>query len=538
MTSKEPSRAVRRACHAARWALPLFALTACEGRSAEWDAPFERGDTVGLTGSVAVVDRSRNELMMLSTHGDENQLSVRRLRIGKNIVTAQPSRDREQLFVLSGGEQRRLNASDEKPQLSVVSGGVQPALEQTYELSARLQKLALDPDGDWAVVHDAGGVVVNVNELILVNLADPSAAPLPKTIRSTGGAPQRFTFTPPLTLPGGERHRLLVVETNQDVAVLDLSRPQASEITVPLPRTALGQVAQPAQVVFHDALPGPDGASYLAVRLANDASVLTLRLAERDVDGEVGLSLVPNLVDAGGLPSTVEFVQTERGLRLAALVPSLATAVLFDPASSKSERVQFDRAYSGIARVTNNVGQVPENGDVALLYGNQVASIAFWQLGNASTTPYASFESYGVDTTVASVLDVPGEEYGYLKLLVASNQSEFFLLDLHSRLSYPMHALDRFNLRLSPDGLRAWAFQTGDSQFARLTFADKHPATFDVELPVTDVFDIQRSGGGRSALVLHSAQGDTADLGVTLFDAEHPDSARTRFVSELKLEGL
>lgn len=537
MTSNEISRAFRQARHLARWAVPLFALSGCEGRDAQWDAPFERGDSVGLTGSVALVDRARNELMMLSTHGDQNQLSVERLRIGKNIVIAQPSRDREQLFVLSSGERRRLNESDEKPQLTVVSGGLQPAVEQVYELSAPLQKLALDPEGEWAVVHDAGGVVVNVNELILVNLAEPSAVPLPKTIRSTGGAPQRFTFTPRLTLPGGGRHRLLVVETNQDVAVLDLSRPEASEITVPLPRTALGQTAQPAQVVFHDALP-PDGASYLAVRLANDNSVLTLRLAERDADGEVAVSLVPNLVDAGGLPSTVEFVQTDRGLRLAALVPSLATAVLFDPASSKSERVQFDRAYSGIARVTKYVGQVPENGDVALLYSNQVTSIAFWQLGNASATPYASFESYGVDTTVASVLDVPGEEYGYLKLLVASNQTEFFLLDLHSRLSYPMHALDRFNLRLSPDGLRAWAFQPGDSQFARLTFHDKHPATFDVELPVSDVFDIRRSGGGRSALVLHSSQSGAADLGVTLFDAEHPDSAHTRFVSELKLEGL
>jgi hypothetical protein len=534
MRSKNLQRACWRPLRLGLLALQLGLFGACADRSAVWDTQFNRGNTVGLTGSVAMVDQRRNEVMMLSTH-DENQLAVERLPIGKNIVAAQPSRDNDKLFVLTRGDQPRTQPEDEKPQLFVISGGIQPKVLQKYELTQPLQKLALDPEGEWAVVHDAGGVVVNVNELILVDLAKPERAPIFKTIRSTGGAPERLTFTPPLTLPSGERHRLLVVQTNRDVTVIDLERPETSEITVPLALTANRQTARPDQVAFHDALPGADEASYLAVRFGNDASVLTLRLSERD-DG--ALSLAPNLLDAGALPSTVEFVRTDRGLRVTALVPSLATAVLFDPQTSKSERVQFDRAYSGIARVTSLVADAPDDGDVALLYSDQVASIAFWQLGTASATPYASFESYGVDTTVSSVLDVPGESFGFLKLLVASNQREFFLLDLKSRLSYPMHALDRFNLRLSPDGLRAWAFQPGDLQFARLTFEDKHPSTFDVERPVADVFDIQRSGGGRSAVVLHASQSDDGDVGVTLFDAEEPDSARTRFVSQLMLEGI
>jgi hypothetical protein len=537
MTSKRLGAAFHSGLAAVALAAPL---AGCADRSAIWDTPFERGDTVGLTGSVAMVDKGRNELMMLTAHGEANELEVERIEIGKNIVRAQASRDRERLFVLSSGDERRLHASDQPPQLSVVFGGLAPRLEKVYELSDPLQQLALDPEGEWAVVYDAGGVVVNVNELILVNLAEPEAPLLPKTIRSTGGAPQRFTFTPPLTLANGERTRLLVVETSQDVAIIDLARADTSEFTVPLPRTASGQIAQPAQIAFHDDLPGGEVASYLAVRFSNDSSVLTLRLAppKPAPDSASKLSLVPNLVDAGGLPSTVEFVQTDRGLRLAALVPSLSAAVLFDPASSKSERVQFDRAYSGIARVTNFVANAPENGDVALLYSNQVASIAFWRLGTASATPYASFDSYAVDTTVSNVLDVPGEKFAYLKLLVASNQREFFLLDLDKRESYPMHALDRFELRLSPDGQRAWAFQRGDSQFASLSFEKKHPASFAVEAPVSDVFDIERSGGGRSAVVLHAEIIGNSDAGVTLFDAQQPDSANTRFVSALMLEGL
>ncbi len=530
--SQQPSAACT-----ASFLLSLLALS-CGGRDAKWDAPFERGATVGLRGAVAMVDAARNELMMLTTHG-QDELAVERLSIGKNVVAALPSQDQRRLFVLTSGEARRLRDSDERPQLFVISGDAQPRVERVYQLTDPPKKLALDPAGEWAVAHEASGVVTNPNELILVQLTEPASEPLPKTLRSIGGRPQRFTFTSELTLPNGERRRLLVVETEQDVAIIDLSRPERAEITVPLPRTTQNQVAHPAQVVFHDDLPGDDEvASYLAVRFDNDSSVLTLRLSEPKPDSSNAFSLVPNLVDAGARPSTIDFVRTDRGLRLAALVPNLSTAVLFDPATSKSERVQFDSPYSGIARVTSAVDEAAESGDVALLYSASAPSIAFWRLGRASATPYASFDSYRVDTQVARVVDIPGDHYGHLKLLVGSNQSEFFLLDLKTRQSYPMQALSGFQLRLSPDGERAWAFPQGGQQFARLTFADTHPASFTVERPIADVFDVARRDGGHSAIVLHDFTEDVSDVGVTLFDAENPDSARTRFVSGLMLEGL
>jgi hypothetical protein len=524
--------------------VPLVALAlgaaGCGERAAAWQGSFTRGDTVGLTGSVAMIDRERNELMMLTAHGDQ-ELGVRRLQIGKNVVTAQASLDKKHLFVLTSGEARRLNDSDERPQLFVVSGEGEgePAIERVYQLSDPPKKLTLDDAGEWAIAHDAGGVVTNPNELILVQLGAADAEPVPKTLRSIGGRPKRFTFTGELSLPNGERHRLLVVETEQDVAIIDLSHPERAEITVPLPKTSQNQLGRPAQVVYHDDLPG-DGevASYLAVRFDNDSSVLTLRLSEPKTNAENSFSLIPNLVDAGALPSTIDFVETDRGLRLAALVPAQSAAVLFDPATSKSERVDFDRPYSGIARITNGVDVAPENGDVALLYSASAPSIAFWRLGYASATPYASFDSYSVDTQVASVLDIPGDHYGYLKLLIGANSSEFFLLDLKTRQSYPMQALAGFGLRLSPDGQRMWAFSPSGLDFARLTFGDTHPTSFAVERPIADIFDIARQGGGHSALVLHDANGRVDDVGVTLFDAENPDSAKTRFVSGLKLEGL
>ncbi len=519
--------------------LASVTLPACGGRDEAFEQRFSTGDPVGLTGSVALSDLSRNELMMLTSPA-QGELAVKRLAVGKNIVATTASFDRKQLFVLTSGDARRLQADDESPQLFVIDGGFEPEIRQRYTLENALSKLTLDPRGDWAVVHEAEGVLVNDNELILVDLRDPEREPIKKTIRSRGGKPERLTFTEALSVPGGGAHRLLVVQTDQDVSLIDLENPEASEITVELPRTQSDQVARPAQVVFHDDVPGDsDVASYLAVRFQNDSSVLTLNLSapsKETTENGHDFSVIPNLLDAGAVPSTIDFVITDRGLRLAALVPTQSLAQLFDPATSKSERVQFDSAYSGLARVTAFVDDPLDSGDVALLYSNTRPSIAFWRLGQASATPYASFDSYQVDSNVSQVLDVPGDDFGYLKVLLGAGGDGFFLLDLQSRLSYPMRALNGFSLRLSPDGTQAWAFAPGREEIARLTFDDRHPATFPVELAVTDVLDIARADGGRSALVLHRAFSND-DVGVTLFDAEQPDSAKTRFVSGLKLEG-
>jgi hypothetical protein len=514
-------------------------ISACGDRNSAWDTPFVRGDSVGLSGSVAIVDTNRNELMML-TSPSELSLKTSRLSVGKNIVATVPSPDRERLFVLSRGDQPRLRESDEKPKLIVVKGDTEPSIERTYELGDPAQKLILDPEGEWAVIYDAGGVIVNSNELVLVDLASADAASAlhPTTLHSTGGQPERFTFTSPLTLPSGSRHRLLVVETNQDLSILDLAQPDKSEVRVSLPKTRSGDAAHPAQVAFHDDTSGSGAGSYLAVAFQNDTSVLTLKLGDPGDKSMSAISVVPNLLDSGATPSTIDFVETDSGLRLAALVPTQKAAVLFDPTTSKSERVEFDRAYSGISRITGLVSDVPESGDVALLYSATDPTIAFWRLGTASSTPYASYDSYGVDTRVTSVLDIPGEQYGYLKLLLGSSETEFFLLDLRRRESYPMKALSGFSLSLSPEGSRAWAFPRNGEQIAQLTFEPHHPTSYAVERPVKDVFDIARADGGRSAVVLHVVDGSSGDLGVTLFDAEHPDSAHTRFVSGLALQGL
>lgn len=131
------------------WFLGLGVLATCVScaRNEDWDRPFLRGDTVGLLGSVAVVDTHRDELMML-TSPRKNALALKRLRIGKNIVRALPSRDKNLLLVLSRGVVPRLQPDDEYPQLSVIGGGIEPEIIRQYHLDDPLRGLALDPQNE------------------------------------------------------------------------------------------------------------------------------------------------------------------------------------------------------------------------------------------------------------------------------------------------------------------------------------------------------------------------------------------------------
>lgn len=520
----------------------MIALGACGGRASVWNSTVALPvQSVGLSGSVALLDPSLHRVVMLSSPSGR-RLAETAINVGRNITLARASADEKTLFVLSRGVQPREKPSDERPSLSVIDGGLHPTLKARFQLTDPLEGLALDPEGEWAVVYDAGGVVVNPNELILVNLKDPNVPPLSKTIRSFGGRPQRFTFTTPLLLPNGPARRLLIVETEQDVSIIDLAHPERPEVTVRLPQTPYGQPGSPAEVAYDDGDPTDPTDARIAIRLKNDSNVMILELGPAQ-PGDVGQDYHPtiNIADVGGVPSAIAFVRTDGGLRLAALVPSQHEAALIDPLRSVVQTVDLKNPYSHLTRITQNVTQKPTGADVALLWSEQTASVAFWSLGTTTGSPYFSVDPYDVGIDVANVLNVPGDAFSHLKILESTNHAEFYVLDLDQRTSFPMLTdASGFSLSVSPDGQRAWAVRTGTPEFAQIDLSNLHPTSLTVERPVAAVYDIARADGGRAAVALHTAlnSGDGADVDATVLDALKPDTAETSFYTGLMLGGL
>jgi hypothetical protein len=524
-------------------ALALIAASGCGDRPESYDAPMD-GDpiAVGLSGSLAIVDRPLDRVVMVTSPA-QGALSTSAFGVGKNVVSALAAPTNDKLFVLSRGTQPRRNPEDERPSLSVIDGGLTPRAIASYTLTDPLQGLSIDPLGEWAVVYDAGGVVVNPNELIFVDLKTAGAAPVPKTIRSFGGRPERLTFTSELLTKDGPR-RFLIVETSQDVTLIDLVDLERDEVTLPLSQTTTGRPGQPLEVAFHDGDPADDGDARIAIRLANDSNVMVVELDTPPEGSVKPFQAVINVADVGGTPSSIGFVRTDGGLRLAALVPERRQAALIDPTSFVVESVEFDQPFSRLARVTDELSARPDTSDVALLWSDSTRAIAFWSLGTTSGTPFRSVDPYPIEISVGTVKNVPGDTFAHLKILESTSAAEFYVLDLDKRQSFPMLTDNAgFELTIAPDGLRGWALRPGTARFASIDFSDLHPRSLEVERPVSGVFDVARPDGGRTLIALHSVgskggRGGPPGLGATVLDGVNPDTASSVFYGGLLLGGL
>ena len=527
----------------------LMALAACGDRPDAVDAPISSVKTFGLENDVAVVDDAAHRVVLLAPSADQG-LERSSLPVGKGVIRSEASPDGKRLFVLSTGDLTRKKGSDEKPSLTVIEGGA----ARRYALEAPHSGLAIDPLGRWAAIFaapvSAGGAaqatfVENPNEIVLVDLTAPvEAAVTPRTLRSFGGLPQRVSFTSQLLLPGGPR-RLLVVETDQDVALLDLdnvrARPQRPEVTVRLTSGASAVPSRPGGVVVDDGDPAKNDDARIGIRLENGPSVVTLTLVPNAADAKTDdpaqvpndFRTIVNLTDVGGIPGDIVFVHTEVGLRLAAIVPATRTAVLVDPETSITTNVDLPEPYGKISLITSVVGGAAGS-DTALLYGTSGArGVAFWSLGRATGQPYRSVEVVSLAASIGAILDVPPPR-SELKVLSATGANAFYVLNLATRTASPLTTLGTPSLLVARDGLRLWAFERGRSSLAQVALSDLHPVPLPLDRPIDSVFDVARRDGGRSLVAL-DARGA---VGATVLDAVAPDTAAARSYYGLLLEGL
>jgi hypothetical protein len=572
-------------------ALACFgSLAACGSRPAYWDATVATPmSSYGLGNAVAVVDAPANRVVLLSAQSDQ-QISKRSLPIGHNFASAATSADAQSLLVLSQGDWPRLKATDEQASLTVITVSPSAPFDvqaKQYWMSEPLSNLAIDDDPhekQWAVAY-AGSTtsgsgqrsfVENPNLIVMFDLTqppNPSTAgapltpgvapnPISRTIQSFGGTPQRLTFTPKLQLPNGVQQRLLVIETDQDVTLVDLTDafPMAGtlpppEITVPLSGNAAH--VKPAGIAVYAG--DSNNPARIAVRADGNTNVFTLRLDPPDAPtsapspgGRPPNAFKPtiNLTDVRGVPADIKFVTTDRssatdtGLRVAALVPTTSSAVLVEPDTSLTTTVALPAAYAKLSLVTNVLGAGTNSTsggtaatDVALLWGSGSAptsGVALWTLGTTVGQPYRSVEPV-LSQPIQSVDDIP-KPNETRKVLEMANGGGFFVLDLVARTAEQLTTVRTATLTIAPDGQRLWAFARGGTDLAAIEdFNALDPIRLVTLLPINAVYDVQRTdnANARSLIALHQS----GAIGATVFDALHPDNTTSRRVSALLLEG-
>jgi len=489
--------------------------------------------SLGLNRAVGLIDSAAQRLLLMSVQGDL-ELAMQSYPLDPGFAQALPTPDRERLLVLAHGVVPRRTADDAPPSLSVYGGGATTPTEllARYELTDPLSGLAVDPQSAYAVMYasaaDATSFVQNPNELILTDLGRQPAAdnPFPLTVRSFGGTPQAFTFTPTLSLPGGQR-RLLVVQTDRDVAIVDLAHLDLPEITVKL--TGGTQTLVPGGIAVSDGDPDPstDTDARLAIRLQNDPNVILVDLLpvpEPEIPTTPqSFRAQPNVVYVGGTPSDMAFVQTDGGLRLAALIPAKHSLTLVDPVMGTTSEIDLGAAFDRLSLVTSIVGGTAQGSDVALLWSSSYPVVAFVALGSTVGKPYKSIETLALAHPVASVIEVPAPNER-LRILSAAGGTSFIVLDLLERTATPLTSTTAQTVAtVSPDGLRAWLHAPGP-WVSQLDLASLHPTNISLSYTIDSVFDVARLDGGRALLALHPI-GATA---VTVLDALAPSLTTAR----------
>jgi hypothetical protein len=523
----------------------LFLLCACGSRNGYWDYPVANATSYGLKNGVALVDDADHRVMMV-TALDDQQVQTRTFAIGHNAASTTTSPDGTHLFVLSTGDWPRRTSKDEFPSLTVIDASTFDFHPARYEMTEPLANLAVDPLGRWAVAYAGAAAttsfVQNANEIVVFDLSTPGATPVSRTIRSYGGTPQELIFTPKLQLPTGQR-RLLIIETNIDITFVDLDDMSQPEVTIPLTSGTSAQQVTPAGVVVDGFDPTNPLDARIALRANDNTNVFTWLLGPSS-DPSQEYTPVLNVIPVGGVPSDIAFVRTGGGasplLRVAALVPTKSNAVLADPDTAITTPVALPAPYSNLSLVTTmvagdmNMAPSAAATDVAMLWNGGPSSatgVAFWVL--TVDQPYRSIQSVPVQQPIETVHDVGGSLYQDLKVLEMQNGSGFFVLDLKSRTASPLETMSRASILIAPDGNRLWAFAHGGVDLAKVDFSNLNPVPVRTEPPIESVYDVARPTAGRSLIAIHKL----GTLGATIFDALNPDTATSRRVTALLLEG-
>ncbi|MBW2531992.1 MAG: hypothetical protein JRI55_10940 [Deltaproteobacteria bacterium] len=510
----------------------LTALGGCDDRSEVWDASLPQPNAFGLQGAVALIDAPAERLLLMDVTGDL-ELQPAAHFIGPGFATAKTTPDGHRLLVLSRGVVPRRTAEDDPPSLALFQGivGNEPGPTVRYQLTDPLSGLAVDPESRYAVIYpsaaDTSAFLQNPNELAIVDLNLPQSAANPHamTLRSFGGRPQGFTFTPNLLVPGGAR-RLLVVQTDRDVGLIDLDHLDLPEITVRL--TGGPEALVPGGVAVSDGAPERNDDARIAIRVQNDPNVVLVDLlpvppAEADETPQ-SFRALPNVVFVGGVPSDISFVQTDGGLRLAALVPSRGVLTLVDPMTGIAGEVALGAPFERMSLITSIVGSTAEGSDVALLWSSFSPDVAFVALGSTVGKPYKAVERLALEQPVGFVQDVP-EPNEHLKILTSTNGQNLLVLDLLARTAAPIQSASPGTIvSPAPDGTRAWIHASG-SWLAQLDLTSLHPRNIALNHSVHSVFDVARAdGAGRALVAIHPLGGTAA----TVLDAHDPSLTTAR----------
>jgi hypothetical protein len=439
--------------------LCLFAAVAgCweDDRPTQWDRTRAVLGPIPLQTQVAYIDSALDRVTLISLADTEPVIT--HSHIGRNALYAIPSPDRQQLFVITRGEEAVKKGQIDQPPLFWVVDAQHPLVKPVaYQIGSPFDRIAVSPDSTVAIAYfsgggvDAAGFFRNPNELAVIDLTRPpndTDNPTLDTIRSFGATPQGIALSPPMVVPGAAdptpRTFAFVLESN-NLTVLDATHPARTDISIRLQLGATPVI--PREIVF-----APNSASAY-VRSDNARDVLQV-LLEPDVPADpTSNDYRPLLAElgAGGGPTDIAVYDDPTLHRfLLASTPNTGELVVIDADTAQFRSIAIADPIDRIELFPAGMS-APHQALLASI-GAELGRLHVVDLDNIQNPlTQARVHDIVLDQPVRDVVPVPQRN---LALVVHDDaRTVLGLLDLSTLSTSPLLGVGRLDsYDFSPDG--------------------------------------------------------------------------------------
>ena len=396
--------------------LAVVLACACGSRAPRFYVAPKTMAPVGLTDHVALVDSNRAEARLIDASSPSAARSPAVVPIVQNPTHVEVRNGHpDQALVLCAGQRDTVSAAAEQPGLVVIGTD---GKSTSYRYDSAFDRLVQSADGHYAFLFfdpasNGGGLLKNPNEVAIIDLDAKNAKPTLKTLRSLGESPHDVLFSQKPASISGSNRDLAVVLLDKDFALLDLSHPDRSDITVELAKQG-GAGISAQQVLFSTTESEPK--IYVRAQGTDDVFVVALEAGTPMTAGGNDFNLSFNQFGMGARAAPSDFALFQDGdkTRLLVLGAGNGTAIVVDPDTGNTTTVTLPIAESKIHLFTGPKPSDATSAPRALLYTPGSQSVVFLDLvgfgteqnrsGNAELltlgSPYAALEALDDQTVM------------------------------------------------------------------------------------------------------------------------------------------
>jgi hypothetical protein len=478
-----------------RMLLPLFALAGCweDTRPIAWTRDRSVLGPIPLKSQVAYVDSALDRVTFVDTANTKPAIST--VAIGRRAVTATPSPDRHQLFVVTRGEEAVHHGEiDQPPMFWVVDAYNAKTPPVAYSIGSPFDRIAISPDEHVAIAYfsaagpDDQGFFRNPNELAIIDLAAPpsDANPTLKTIRSFGSVPEGIELSPPMTVPGTLVTRTFAfVLSENNLTVLDTANPTLPETSIRLDLG--GMPVTPKEIVF-----APDTASAY-VRSDNAGDVLQVLLVADPQHTSDQDDFRPQLAElgAGGGPTDIAVYDDATSRRyVLASTPNTGEVVVIDADTAQFRSVPVSDPIDRILLFPDGPDMVPHKALFASI-GAKLPRLWVLDLDQLQDPlTQANLRRVDLDQPVRDVVPVPGRE---LAVVVHDDaRTVLGLLDMTTESTSPLLGVGKLDsYDFTPNGSHLIGATDGVSRIGFVALDNLHPTDFRLDDPPVRVLSTE-----------------------------------------------